>query len=319
MRMLMWGVTLGVMLGWAAEARAWGMATHILMVEQATGKRNPEQNLGSMMTDMNQAAALDAELRHAIGTLTHFEFDRLRPSCFARGFASHNNVWGADWYSHQYWLEDVPESEWYYPTHKIYELAEELDITLNEAEYYFEMAMEILLRRDTGPELGYQILFATLAFDDTHRRDLIDAFAEPLAARMPGMSVAEATRTLNLSMRSFHRMLQVYGNAYVQGELELARLLVAVGVFYLNVRPMEVAYNLRYAVEWCSADYREELDRISDVLTPLLVAAYPVVSCDDDTPWGCTPGEGESSPASLAPLLVLSLLLRPVPPRWKRA
>ncbi len=298
-----------VSLFWIPSAHGWGMATHILMAEQAMNRQDPEVFLGSMMADFNQAAFDDADLNAAISQLTHYEFDRLDDSWFAMGIATHNNVWGTDWFSHQYWLPDIPESEWYYSTQKINQLAEELNISLLEAEYYFEMAVELLLRVDTGPDLGNKILWATTTFNSAHLASLIEGFAEPLSESMAGMTLLEAEKTLQNKARLFQRMLQGYGLAYVEGELALANLLTAVGVFYLNEKPLWVAYNLRYAVELCRDDYRAELDRVSDILKLELDVHYPHKM--EENVWGCRASEDKTSPASLVPLLMLGILLKP--------
>lgn len=299
-----------VLMCWTSLAYGWGMATHVLMAEQAMNRQNPEVFLGSMMADFNQAAFNDPDLNAAIGQLTHYEFDRLDDSCFSLGIATHNNVWGTDWYSHQYWLPDIPESEWYYSTRKINQLADELGISLLEAEYYFEMAIELLLRTDTGPDLGHKIMWATTTFNNAHVASLIEAFAGPLSENMAGMTLPEAEKAVADAARLFNRMLQAYGLAYVQGELALANLLTAVGVFYLNEKPIRVAYNLRYAAELCRDDYRAELDRVSDILQYELGVHYPHKL--EETAWGCRAAEEETSPASLVPLLMLSILFKPL-------
>ena len=301
----------------AQVAYGWGLAAHVVIARDALGTRRPEVLAGAMMADMNQAMLDDTNLLSEMSLLTHLEFGRLAPSCFRLGFASHNNDWGADVYTHQYWLPDILESEYYYTTRKIYELAHDLNISLGRAEFYVEMAVDYLLRLDEGPELGDLMIYSALAVGNNKINALAAAFAEPLSERVPDLTLVQAADKIADTARLFKLMILAYGFSY-RDQAALNEALITMGAYYLKENAWTVAYNLSYAVNLCRDDYREELTRISEILRPRLEAFAPeqVHACT----WGCARSgktTAAPSPASMTELALL--LLFPAAYRIKKA
>ena len=293
-------------------AHAWGPATHYYLTDRATECTHPEVLFGSMLADMNQAVFDKPEIASSLRRLTHFEFDRLAPSCLTLAIASHNDVWGADWFAHQYWRPETPENVGLYSTQKIRQIAEERDISDRAAEFYFEMAIDYLLRVDEGPDLGRRIQWSAASFRRRHEQLLVDAFAAPLAADVPELSLAAAEAEVIQAARLFQTAMLTYGGALAEDHPGATRIaLAAMGVAYLGVTLPTALEHLDYAVELCRHDYRIELNRIADILTERLTDYAPEQMEQCCVAFGCMPQSGKSHPASAAPLMALGLLLAP--------
>lgn len=287
-----------------ARAFSWGPATHVYLAERATGSNRPETHFGSMLVDMNHFVRDEPEVVSAVRRLTHYESDRIAPSCLGLGMITHNEAWGADWYSHQYWMPDTTESAGLYSTEKIRHLEQALGVAPAQAEF----AIEYLLRVDTGPALGRKMLAGAAAFGPGQQQLLVDAFAPPLAERVAGLSHGEAEEELCRAANLFRFVTEVYGGAFVRDETAVFDALSSLTAFYLRLEPDTAARHLAYAVELCRDDYRAELDRIGELLRADM-AAYAPEAMEACSSWGCSAPRNGTAQAALDPLAGVSLAL----------
>jgi hypothetical protein len=297
----LWGVLVAV------HAFAWGPATHVYLAERATGLNRPDVHFGSMLTDMNQMVFNNPELMAGVRYLTHWEPERVAPSALALGMLTHNEAWGADWYSHQYWLPETPESAELYSTGKIRHLEEALDVKAGQAEFLFEFAIEYLLRVDEGTALGRKMLAGAAEFGPAKQRMIVEAFAAPLANRVAGLSEQEAEKELRTASRLFRFVTEGYGASFVCDEAAFFRALRSFTAFYLHLEPETAGEYLSYAIELCRDDYRAELDRITEELSVNMAKYAPgmIEACA----WGCCAPAGGSAEATLDPVMGLLLAL----------
>jgi hypothetical protein len=286
---------------------AWGPATHVYLVERATGSTRPDVHFGSMLPDMNQMIFNKPEVKEAVRFLTHWEPDRVAPSGLALGMISHNEAWGADWYSHQYWLPETPESAGLYSTEKIRHLEEVLSVQPYEAEFLFEFAIEYLLRVDEGKELGRKMLISAADFGPVKQQMIVDAFVAPLAKRIPELSEKEAEKELRVASGRFRFVTEVYGAAFVSDEAAFFKALRSLTVYYLHLDPKTAGHHLSYAIELCRDDYGAELDRIVEELSVDMAAQTAEML--GVTAWGCSAPAGGSAHATLDPVVGLLLAL----------
>lgn len=295
----------GVLAG--MQAFAWGPATHVYLAEGATKLTRPDVQFGSMLPDMNQMILSKPEIMEAVRFLTHWEPDRVAPSGLALGMITHNEAWGADWYSHQYWLPETPESTGLYSTGKIRHLEAVLAVEPYAAEFLFEFAIEYLLRVDEGRVLGRKMLAGAAEFGPAKQRMIVEAFAAPLAERVAGLSEEQAEKELRVASRLFRFVTETYGAAFVCDETAFFRALRSFTAFYLHLEPETAGHHLSYAIELCRDDYRAELDRIREQLSIDMAAKAPDMIAD--CAWGCSASADGSANATLDPVLGVLLAL----------
>ncbi len=290
-----------------ARAFSWAPATHVYLAEKATGSNHPDVHFGSILPDMNQVIFSKPEIQAAVRQLGHYESDRVESSCLALGMLTHNEEWGADWYAHQYFLSDTPESDDLYSTVKIRHLEAALGVQPVEAEFLLEFTIDYLLRVDKGPDLGRKMLAGATLFGPARLQMVVDAFAGPLAERVDGLSLDEAEAELRTAMRRFRSVTKAYATAYMQDEAAVFEALTAFTALYLQFDCATAAAYLSYTIELCRDDYHAELERIAELLRADL-AAYapePVAACS----WGCSGPLGPTTAAGFDPLLAVWAVL----------
>lgn len=293
-------------MGMATGAWAWGPATHMYLAEQATGADRAEVHFGAMLADMNQMVFDDPGVAGALRYLTHYEFDRIPPSCLGLGFAAHNETWGADWYAHEYFLCDDPEASGLYSTQKILHLANAFAIPPVDAEFLFEFAVDYLLRVDDGPALGRKLRAAALSFGPRQQTMIADAFAAPLREMVPSLTSRDAERYVRTAARRQQNITKLYAAAFMRPDDDVFRVLTQFTTSYLRYDPAVSRERLAYAIELCRDDYRAELDRIGAELRADM-AAY-AQETGTVCPGGCAGSKGNAPAAvdlSLAALLAL--------------
>ena len=304
-------LAIAIVLTAAPVAVAWGPATHVYLAELATGSQRPEVHFGSVLADMNQMAFHDAEVADALRHLTHYEYDRIAPSCLALGFATHNEEWGADWYAHEYFLVDDPDDWRQYLTGKIVEMSETFDLRLVEAEFFLEFGIDYLLRLDEGPAIGRKLVAGAVAFGARQEQLAVDAFAEPLRAMLPRLSPARAEAEVRAAARRQSAVTNLYGSALMLNEDAVFQALTQFAAFYLGYSPVESAAMLAYAIDLCRDDYRAELDRIGDWLAEDMASYTEALDAPPRCSRGCAgpangPGQASTDPV-LAGLLALGV------------
>lgn len=223
---------------------------------------------GSMLPDLDKLASTPT-IKSKTAHLAHFEFDRLPASTFALGFATHNGVWGADYYAHSY---HDPEAEDTYLTSRMRLLTHEFGFTMNEAEGILEAVVDYLVRKDWGPELGALIEASADYCGASYEQEIVDAFAQPLSERVPGLSLSEAEGELRAMYQGFQTVMRAYGRGLYTVDLETTRGLLVEGMaMYFEVDEETANEYMTRAEELCW-DYDVELDRIADTLPAELAA-----------------------------------------------
>ena len=268
-----------------AGAQAFGPATHAYLAVNATGSTNGDVVWGAMAPDFAQLVRGDnAAAASALGGMTHGEFGRLAESCFSRGFSTHNGVWGADHYAHMVFSAQPEEI---LSVIVIRQLSQEFSIPLARGEDLFEAAMDYLCRVDYGPALGTLIERSTATAGAQNEQAVVDAFAAELAARTPGLTVAQAETHIRNAFRAFAQATHAYGQQ-LKGDVASARAaMLPMLAAYLGVDVATAGGYFDRAVQLCSG-YKAELARISGELSGHLAAL--------ECPSGEGEGEGEGEP-----------------------
>jgi len=255
----------------AAEAGAWGPASHVYVVDRLMGTGLLDALFGSMMPDM-YALGSTAPIQNNTQWLTHHEFDRLSPSSFALGFATHNGIWGADYYAHCYYDPSAPDT---YLTERMKLMCLEFGFSMQDAELVIEGVVDYLVRQDRGPELGGLIQLSAQAFGAEDEQQLVDAFALPLTQRVSGLSIEDAEAELRSMARNWRMLLAAYGGTFFGGDLAICRATLVTGLATaLDVDEQTAEAYVARAEELCW-DYFVELDRIAALLPAQLEALSP--------------------------------------------
>ncbi|MBN2311980.1 MAG: hypothetical protein JXR94_23585 [Candidatus Hydrogenedentes bacterium] len=266
-------IVLSVGLGISCVALAFGPATHAWLARRITGESSPAVLYGSTAPDLSEFASEvlgDDDLHSAMRHLTHREFELLRPSAFAEGFATHNGTWGADAYAHGY--RDAETQEWVegYVAARATQLQNETGLSAAYASTYIEAAVDVLVRRDFGRGEGRGLLRAALLAGMSPARDIVDAFAGPLADEMEGMSEREAERMLRISHGAIRVGVAVYGSQLAKSESYLMTVVPLALSLYDGSDFATASLRFGRALQLCE-DYEAELERI----VPLIAAEMP--------------------------------------------
>jgi len=243
------------MLALCLPAQAWAPVTHAYLAERITGHCDPEIMYGATMVDFHGTLIANKKADKALKRIAHDEFHRLEPSKFAVGFATHNALWGADYYAHLYYDKSA---EPIYSTLKIRQLSREFGISMQQAEDSFEGVIEFMIRIEYGPQLG-QIM--AQGARDTHEEELAKAFAAPLAKRT-GMSVEQAASEIRKAARGFQVLANTYAKQLVRDDAYLRFLAVLAIQGYLGGSHDDAERYFTRVIELCQDDYQAEMDRI---------------------------------------------------------
>ena len=242
----------------SAHAHAWGPAAHAYLAVRITGRSTPGVVYGAMLADVNGAVVFNRRLASKLASLTHNEFDRLEPDEFATGFATHNNIWGADHYVHLHHNPDAPDI---YSTTKMKQFSIEFGISMHEAEGAFDLVMEYLVRLDYGPELGK--LIADSASVSTREDELVKAFAQPLSERA-GIPLEDAEAEIRKAAKTFQALTLTYARLLAQDEEYLRKLAAYAISAYMGCNLETAKRYFARAVEICHDDYQQEMARMCD-------------------------------------------------------
>ncbi len=240
-------------------AFAWGPATHAYIAVESTGSRHPAVVYGAMAPDMDHASLTDAQVRGALRSLTHGEFDLLGESAFALGFATHNGLWGADSRAHGYIDPDTSQFVNGYMIERSEILSAETGLSRGQAETVLEGAVDMLICTELAPETGPMMFWGALLAGPNGRREMMAAFAGPLASAVPELTEGEAEDIVGQNSDLFMWAALIYGSqlgspkSYLRFVYPLA-LSVYVGTDF----PTAAAVFTR-AIELCS-DYEVMMD-----------------------------------------------------------
>jgi hypothetical protein len=205
-------------IAWASSASAFGPGVHAYLAMKSLHTDSSIAIYAATLPDLNGSFAAIPQAASLVKQLTHYEYSRLAPSCFAAGFATHNNVWGADAIAHAYFVEAAPEN---YVTAKIHELSSRCGITLHEAEDLFDAGLDIALVAAVGPSLGRALSDSAREMGAVEEAVLVKAYAAPLAEEM-GITLDDAGQRIRWAERCMRSVMQAYGNL-LQGNLPRQR------------------------------------------------------------------------------------------------
>jgi len=239
---------------------AWGPAAHAYVAKRVVGGPWLSAMYGAMLPDMfdlGTSQAIKSQTQH----LTHFEYYRLNmPSAFTVGFATHNGEWGADHYSHAYYNPSLPDT---YLTSRMKQFAAEFGRSVNDGETVMEAVVDYLIRRDQGPEWGTLLAKSVDAVGRPEEQAIVDAFAQPLSERVPGLSVSDADSALRRMFQQHRLVTRFYGQQLaLQDEAYVRAILVQVLMAALGT-DQETTETYVTRAEGMCADYQAELDRIA--------------------------------------------------------
>lgn len=249
-------------------AGAWGPATHAYIITRILGTEDLDAIFGSLHPDFGAVAqgnpaltpgnpALASRLKH----LAHLEYYRLAPCSFAEGFASHNSIWGGDAYAHRY----IVAQDDSYATSKIRQLAREFNMSDHHAEDVFELAMDVVIVLDQGPDFARKIGESARVAGPRCEQALVDAFAGPLAEALPGLSLGDAESAIRWSSRVHRQLMQAYGIHFCMGKEYLLKKAPPYLARHLECSPGEAARYFARAMELAS-DFKPAMDSMAQAI-----------------------------------------------------
>ncbi len=240
----------------------WGSATHAYIVHEiGTGQGSTDMQAiyGSVLPDAFNTMFGDP-YQDQLWTLTHYDFQKLvepaqseSDKALAYGFASHNELWGADRTAH---ISSTSYPDSGYVSHKSEELAAILrpsvrlfllfsgvsdpDTVLDEvlptvAHTAIETAIDLLLCRNEDPDLGQRLALAARTRGWSAPILLCKAYAADFAATA-GTTEAVAAPLIVAAESEFREQMELYGTVLSQDDpidalaeqgTQLAKLLLA--------------------------------------------------------------------------------------------
>ena len=247
MRFLALGLLFLVVGFFSSEAYSWGFATHTY-INDHLGKTKRNQN----MDEIYGAVAPDAfeylfNFPNYIGFLsdqTHVEFTRLwnvlkagLGRSLAYGFASHNDVWGADSTAHHSGLT-FGQNEGYIiaKANLLAAILEQVPdyaalglpypVTLEISHELMENGVDLLIKR-IDPLIGHKLSSSAMFRTSDFPVLLVKAFAGDFS-QFAGISYHEASKFIISAEKEFRRSIVLYGQALMQDE-ETAIQLISEG------------------------------------------------------------------------------------------
>jgi len=240
-----------------ASAMAFNSAAHIYIADRVypTSTYTLDLRYGSISPDISLYVMNPAKWPFAFSD-THHEFIDLIPysrtarqRAFSRGWITHNEAWGADYYAH---IDYPPGSGAGYVLHKAAVLEAQLGLDPELGHFAVETAIDLLLKAN-DPRLGQKLLNADLFRSWQDRQLLVNVFV--WNERLTDWG------TVFSAELEFRNRVSQYAVAYALpppfDRLALADLgsQLAAEMYGIEVSPLEVYALLNYAVALCEADY----------------------------------------------------------------
>ncbi len=269
------GLVLAVffLMGAAAPGFAWSAGTHVYVAEQSLGN-SPHRYLavqaryGSMAPDMCETMAMwDPAQATVLRDLTHpsgYDYVlahtgwSLALKAFAAGWVTHNEVWGADYYAHL--ANPVPPPD--APGYIVQKESVLSEVPESMRHDYVESAVDLLVKRDLCPNLGWKVTGAAMLRDWRVPRLLCAAYSPP--ARAQDLVAAEG---------AFRSVTAAYGYALKLSSPRDKRAVAAELAILAYVRTgqaISLAQSLAYlehAMGVCEPDYEAALDATIEAIT----------------------------------------------------
>lgn len=245
-------------------AWAWGPGTHLYIMDLVEPQAGAMAQYGAMLPDCNATILDDPEVNRAVKRLLHDDFGLLPASALRTGLATHNSLWGADYYAHLVYHPEDPESATAYATQKIEALVSEFGITTSQAEDVLELTIDYLLRIDLGPGFGVRIERAATQVGTAAEDQLVATYTAPLMARVPRLTEAEAERYIRHAAQTFRGVTTFYGQQLQQADDAFIEATIPVLLAtYLGTGISTARTYFERAVELCRDDYADALNDIA--------------------------------------------------------
>ncbi|MFP4501715.1 MAG: hypothetical protein ACLFTT_11995 [Candidatus Hydrogenedentota bacterium] len=244
-------------------AWAWGPGTHVYIMELVAPQAPDLAFYGAMLPDCNATLFNTPEINRALKRLLHDEFGLLPPSALRTGLATHNSRWGADYFAHLIYHPEDPASDSAYATQKIRQLVAEFGITISQAEDVLELTVDYLVRMDHGPAFAARIARVASQVGTRPEEALVDAYTEPLRARVPRLTEAEAAYHIRRATQAFRSLATLYGEQMQQEDEAITAAIPALLAGHLDTDTPAARMYFERTVELCEDDYGAALRAIA--------------------------------------------------------
>ena len=163
-------LTVTVLLVAPTLVQAFNPATHIYIAERVFDgcKEKIDLFYGSIAPDLVFSVANPEEKWRTAKQDTHYEFKDFRPyawgstqKAFAKGWLTHNEEWGADYYAHIFDPTPTYLGEDGYVVNRANLLSSDYGIDVDFAHYAIEVAIDLLLK-GADPKLADKLIIANL-------------------------------------------------------------------------------------------------------------------------------------------------------------
>ncbi|MCL5282749.1 MAG: hypothetical protein M1376_22930 [Planctomycetes bacterium] len=235
----------GFLLSWsiAAPVYGFGSATHAYIAREVGSTEGPaslQEIYGALLPDVFNTMFVDP-YGASLATQTHYEFMKFvakaeseNDKAVARGFASHNEAWGADRMAH---VSSIGDPNTGYVIRKSDELAAALkpqvklflllagvadpDAVIDEilpgvAHTAIETAVDLLICQNEDPQIGPRLVLAAQVRGWSSPILLCKAYAGDVAAAA-GITEAVAAPLIVAAENEFRLQMELYGAALSQG------------------------------------------------------------------------------------------------------
>lgn len=250
-------VSLVVMLSSPAASFAWGSATHAYFASHLGSNKNYvnlQEMYGAMVPDMFNVM-FGSRYYDYLRLQSHEEFQKVmnraitsNMKAFAFGFASHNDVWGADFTAHRHGcttpgigyveahvdnLESTFEAA-------ILQILHDNNIDAEQAKTWakqfapsvahgaVETAVDILIKRNEDPSIGARVTAASRFRSPSVPYLLIAAYADHFAKEF-GLNIIAASRIIAGAEAGFREFSSYYGYMFTKKEADLIQLISSYG------------------------------------------------------------------------------------------
>jgi hypothetical protein len=239
----------------ADDAHAWGSITHAYLAHQLgaeTGLANAQEIYGSTLPDMFNLMD-GSPYKDYLWTETHYNFMKVANRCrgryldaFAFGYASHNDAWGADLTAHHD-ARTGPGTG--YVIAKVNELVPVLRPLLVDvliaagvpdaediadaaapglAENFVETAVDLLVRENEDPVIGYRLAIAAQLRDYRIPYRMFGAYAGDFAREFR-IGIIDAATILLQEEHAYRELMRAYGLIFTRDISESAPQLARMG------------------------------------------------------------------------------------------
>jgi len=276
----------------SSEAFAWGFATHAYITDHI-GKTKKTQNAdeiyGGVAPDTFNYLFTNPEYLGFLSDQTHSGFTKLWNASnqglgksLAYGFASHNEVWGADSTAHISSITLGQDKG--YVIAKAEELAVILSLVLPDAglDVPYEVTLEIshelvedgidILIKSLDPSIGQKLSSSALSRTSNFPVLLVKAYARDFS-QFAGISYQNASKFIIAVEKEFRQRIVFYGQALTQDD-DTAIKLIAEGTaevatifleaYGITPPPSEVIvslleFGIEQSIGLCEGDFADEI------------------------------------------------------------